>query len=270
MNRLFMILFSLLLFSCKEAKKTEPEIDSQPYSKSEIQEPTPVLDKQEEPIKIIPIEHATAVIEWKDLTIYVDPVGGAERFKEQKSPDLILVTDEHGDHFNLETIEGLNTEAAKIIMPQAVAYQMPDQFTPQIDVLNNGDIKERFGITVKAIPMYNLRKEAQKFHQRGRGNGYVLTLGEKRLYFSGDTEDIPEMRTLKDIDIAFVCMNLPYTMTVERAADAVLEFKPKKVYPYHYRGRPEVSDVTKFKNLVQKADANIEVVLLDWYPDDDF
>lgn len=114
--------------------------------------------------------------------------------------------------------------------------------------------------------MYNLREEALKFHSKGRGNGYVLTIDGQRLYFSGDTEDIPEMRALKNIDKAFICMNLPYTMTEESAASAVLEFKPKQVYPYHYRGNPNVSDVSKFKTLVNQGDANIEVVQLDWYP----
>ncbi len=99
-----------------------------------------------------------------------------------------------------------------------------------------------------------------------RGNGYIITLGKKRLYFSGDTEDIPEMRALQYIDMAFVCMNLPYTMTVESAASAVLEFKPKQVYPYHYRGTEGLSDVVKFKELVSK-NPDIEVIQLDWYPD---
>ena len=103
-----------------------------------------------------------------------------------------------------------------------------------------------------------------------RGNVYVLNIEEQHLYFSGDTEDIPEMRALKNIDKAFICMNLPYTMTVESAADAVLEFKPKQVYPYHYRGKPNVSDVIKFKQLVNTGSSNIEVVQLDWYPNDDF
>jgi L-ascorbate metabolism protein UlaG (beta-lactamase superfamily) len=104
-----------------------------------------------------------------------------------------------------------------------------------------------------------------KFHEKGRGNGYVLTLGMERIYISGDTEDIPEMRTLKNIDVAFVCMNLPYTMTVESAASAVLDFKPKKVYPYHYRGSDGKSDVDKFKTLVTEKNPDIKVLLLDWY-----
>ncbi|WP_420399439.1 MBL fold metallo-hydrolase [Flagellimonas sp.] len=223
-----------------------------------------------EDVKIIPIEHATAVLEWNEITIYIDPVGGKKAFEGQKLPDLILITDIHGDHFSLETIQELDTHKAKIMVPQAVADKMPQEFTPQIDVLHNGDSKERYGITVEAIPMYNLRQEALKFHAKGRGNGYVLDMEGQRLYFSGDTEDIPEMRALKNIDKAFVCMNLPYTMNVYSAADAVLEFQPKEIYPYHYRGRPNVSDVKMFKTIVNNGNPNIEVVQLDWYPNDEF
>ena len=181
-----------------------------------------------------------------------------------------MITDIHGDHFSIETLEALNTEKAKIIAPQAVVDQMPENFVPQLDILDNGATKERYGILVEAIPMYNLREEALKFHTKGRGNGYVLNMGDQRLYISGDTEDIPEMRALKNIDKAFICMNLPYTMTVESAANAVLEFKPKEVYPYHYRGKPDVSDVAKFKTLVNAGNPDIEVVQLDWYPEDDY
>ena len=156
------------------------------------------------------------------------------------------------------------------MVPAAVADKLPTEFTPQIDVLNNGESKERYGINVKAIPMYNLREEAKGFHEIGRGNGYVLNMGNQRIYFSGDTEDIPEMRSLQNIDKAFICMNLPYTMTVESAADAVLEFKPKQVYPYHYRGNPDVGDVSIFKSLVNSGNSEIAVVQLDWYPKDDF
>lgn len=109
--------------------------------------------------------------------------------------------------------------------------------------------------------MYNLPESPTAFHTRGRGNGYVLTIGGKKIYISGDTSDIPEMRSLKGIDIAFVCMNLPYTMDVKTAAGGVLAFKPKIVYPYHYRGQ----DVNEFKKLVNAGDKNIEVRLRDWY-----
>ncbi|PWL39067.1 MBL fold metallo-hydrolase [Flagellimonas aquimarina] len=256
-KKYFLVAFSFfLMLGCKEIKGQKDDVTSK-------EDLTATL-------KIIPIEHATVVLEWKGIIIYIDPVGGIKAFENQKQPDLILITDIHGDHFSLETLQELNTSKAKIMVPQAVADKMPEEFTPQIDVLNNGDSKERYEITVEAIPMYNLRTEALKFHAKGRGNGYVLNMNEQRLYFSGDTEDIPEMRALKNIDKAFICMNLPYTMTEASAADAVLEFKPKEVYPYHYRGRPNVSDVTKFKEIVNKGNTAIKVVQLDWYPNDDF
>ncbi|MBT8294001.1 MAG: MBL fold metallo-hydrolase [Eudoraea sp.] len=260
------LICALFLNGCKEKSKSESNLDSEPQYGEQLQVP-PVPQSK---IKIIPIEHATTVLEWGDITIYIDPVGGAEVFQDQKQPDLILITDVHGDHLSLETLEELKTEKAKIIVPQAVADKITAKYTPQIDVLNNGDSKERFGITVEAIPMYNLREEAKAFHEKGRGNGYVLNIGDERLYFSGDTEDIPEMRALQNIDKAFICMNLPYTMTIESAASAVLEFQPMEVYPYHYRGRPDVSDVGKFKALVNQGNSDISVIQLDWYPSDDY
>lgn len=265
---IFTLFIGLILLGCKEKTKTSPILDSDPQFD---QEAPPQLEKaQKQGIKIIPIEHATAVLEWGVITVYIDPVGGSEAFEGQKQPDLILITDVHGDHLSVKTLQALNTSKAKIIVPKAVADKIPEEFTPQLDILDNGQSKERYGITVEAIPMYNLREEALKFHEKGRGNGYILNIGDERLYFSGDTEDIPEIRALKNIDKAFICMNLPYTMTEESAADAVLEFKPKQVYPYHYRGNPNVSDVTKFKKLIGAGKANIEVVQLDWYPKDDF
>jgi L-ascorbate metabolism protein UlaG (beta-lactamase superfamily) len=127
-------------------------------------------------------------------------------------------------------------------------------------VLKNGETATLGDIKAEAIPMYNTTPDQLRYHPKGRGNGYVLTLGGKRVYISGDSEDIPEMRALKDIDVAFLCMNLPYTMTVEQAASAVRAFKPKIVYPYHSRG----SDLEKFKSLVG-SDSGVEVRLRDWY-----
>ncbi len=254
-NSLLFSLFCLNLISCGDGKKEPKEVES-----------STVSVQQENTFKVTPIQHATMVLEWNGVVIYVDPVGGATVFQNQKEPDLIVITDIHGDHFNLETLQGLKTEKAKIIVPQTVADRIPEEFTPQLDVLNNGDKKERFKITVEAVPMYNLREEALKFHSKGRGNGYVLEMNDERIYISGDTEDIPEMRNLKNIDKAFVCMNLPYTMTVESAADAVLEFQPKMVFPYHYRGTEGLSDVQKFKSLVNQGSESVEVTLLNWYP----
>jgi len=265
----FVLIGHLLIIGCKEKSKATMSDDKETTG-AEISIDKKQTENSDDEIKIISIEHATAILEWNNITIYIDPVGGASTFEGQKQPDLILITDIHRDHFSLETLEALDTSKAKIMVPQVVADRIPSAFTPRLDVLNNGESKERFGINVDAIPMYNLREEALNFHEKGRGNGYVLNIGGKRLYFSGDTEDIPEMRALKNIDKAFICMNLPYTMTPESAADAVLEFKPKQIYPYHYKGKPDVSDVTKFKALVNKGNPEIEVVQLDWYPKDEF
>ncbi len=209
---------------------------------------------------IHPINHATLVMGWKGKTIYVDPVGGAQRFEGLPRPDLILVTDIHGDHWHNETLSAVAGEKTAIAAPAAVAEKLPENLRKQTTVLANGESKSLLDLKIEAIPMYNLTEERLKFHTKGRGNGYLVTLGGKRVYLSGDTEDIPEMRALKNIDVAFVCMNLPYTMTVEQAASAVREFKPKVVYPYHYRG----SDVEKFKKLVGE-DLGIEVRLREWY-----
>tara|TARA_R110002051_G_scaffold107616_2_gene180482 strand:+ start:30798 stop:31583 length:786 start_codon:yes stop_codon:yes gene_type:complete len=255
----YALLGAFTILSCKQETKQEAQTDSE----VETVAPEIVTD-----FEIIPIAHGTAVLKWKGTTIYVDPVGGAQAFAGQPDPDVILITDIHGDHLNVETLEGLNTSKAKIMVPQAVADKLPDTFKSSLVIVNNGEIKEQLGFQIEAIPMYNLREEALKFHTKGRGNGYVIEKEGKRVYFSGDTEDIPEMRALKNIDIAFVCMNLPYTMTEAKAAEAVLAFKPKTVLPYHYRGTDGLSDVFAFKTAVTNGDNNINVLLMDWYPED--
>ncbi|MDX1362642.1 MBL fold metallo-hydrolase [Arenibacter latericius] len=258
--RLILVIITVLVLSCKEKSK----------SAAPINEIVPQKENKAVDIQISPIEHASAVLIMDDVTIYIDPVGEIDSYDDVPEPDLILITDIHGDHFSLETLEALNTQNSKIILPQAVAEKMPEKYTPQLDILDNGDHKVRFGITIEAIPMYNLREEAKDFHPKGRGNGYVISKNEERIYFSGDTEDIPEMRALSQIDKAFICMNLPYTMDIESAAEAVLEFRPKQVYPYHYRGNPDVSDVSLFKKIINSENPDIEVVQLDWYPNMDY
>ncbi len=210
-------------------------------------------------ITFTPIEHATMIIQTKDSTIYVDPVGDMKLFQKFPSPDIILLTDIHQDHLSIEIVNSLKKNLTAVIgPPEAVASLKHGE------VMKNGD-KKNFGkISIEAIPMYNLTKERLNFHPNGRGNGYVLTMNQKKIYISGDTEDIAEMRSLKNIDYAFICMNLPYTMTVDQAASAVLEFTPKVVIPYHYRGKGMFSDLQRFKHLVSK-NKDIEVKLLDWY-----
>lgn len=226
------------------------------------QSPAPaedVIATKDGNLVIRPINHATFVMTWNGKTIYVDPVGGAKAFANLPAPDLILLTDIHGDHFSKETLAAVGTKA-RLVAPPAVNDQLSEDWRARTTVLGNGQTQTVLGIPIEGIAAYNLAPERQKFHAKGRGNGYVVTLGGKRVYISGDTEDIPEMRALKEIDVAFLCMNLPYTMTVEQAADAVKAFKPKIVYPYHSRG----SDLKKFQQLVG-TDAGVEVRLRDWY-----
>ena len=224
-----------------------------------------IIETSKGSLQIQPITHGTLVLTWGETTIYVDPYGGAKLFEGLDDPDLILITDIHGDHLNPETLNGLKTTNAEFIVPRAVYDQLSDEFKQRAHVLNNNESISRNQIGIKAIPMYNLPASADARHTKGRGNGYVLSFGNKNVYLSGDTSGIPEMRTLKNIDVAFVCMNLPYTMDVDEAAAAVLDFKPKIVYPYHYRGQNGLSDVNRFKQLVNGKDKKIEVRLRDWY-----
>lgn len=267
---LFLSLAFAFVISCKDVKKAEVETNATTETDEKKSVTEIINERKSEDIKIIPIEHATAVIEYNNVVVYIDPVGGADAFKDQKKPTLILITDIHGDHLSSETLDALDTTNATIVVPQAVADKLSEKYKEQLVILSNGSSKELSDITIEAIPMYNLRKEALKFHEKGRGNGYILNIDGQRIYFSGDTEDISEMRSLKNIDKAFICMNLPYTMTEESAAAAVLDFKPKQVYPYHYRGKPDVSDVAKFKQLVDAGNQDIEVIQLDWYPNEEY
>lgn len=208
------------------------------------------------PVKVTPLQHASLMIEAGGKVIQVDPVG-PDMYTSLPKADLILITDIHGDHMSPPTIANLKQADTVIVAPAAVAKTVTDA-----QVLNNGESKKWGGWTIEAIPMYNLKRgpsPGSVFHTKGRGNGYVLTYGGKRFYLSGDTEGIPEMRALKNIDVAFVCMNLPYTMPPDEAAEAVKAFKPKVVYPYHYRG----SDLSVFQKALEGT--GIEVRLRDWY-----
>ena len=216
------------------------------------------------PLTIHPVEHATFVMQWNGKTIAVDPIGGTAPFGAFGTPDLILITDIHGDHLSVDTVAALAGSSTMIVGPAAVGEKFPEADRGRVTVVVNGESVAWGESVIEAIPMYNLTPDRQAFHVKGRGNGYLLTLGGTRVYISGDTEDIPEMRALENIDAAFVCMNLPYTMDVAAAADAVLEFKPKVVIPYHYRGQGGMSDLDVFQTLVAN-DPNIEVRLLDWY-----
>lgn len=215
---------------------------------------------------IQPVEHASLVLSIGGTVIYADPAGKTSHFKGLPAPDIILITDIHGDHFDSAAIGSLKTSNTRLIVPQAVADKLPASYKAQVTVLKNFGVTTQNGITINAIPMYNLPETPDSKHPKGRGNGYIVTAGGTRMYISGDTQGIPEMRSLRNINVAFVCMNLPYTMDVAEAADAVLAFKPRIVYPYHYRGAKGLSDVNAFKEKVNAGNKNIEVRLRNWYP----
>jgi L-ascorbate metabolism protein UlaG (beta-lactamase superfamily) len=201
-------------------------------------------------LKITPIQHASLMIEGGGQVIQVDPAQG--NFDGLPQADLVLITDIHGDHFSAAVINKVKKAGATVIAPQAVADMYPGA-----TVMRNGETKKTGAWTIEAVPMYNIKRT--QYHEKGRGNGYVITYGGQRFYFSGDTEGTPEMRALKNIDVAFVCMNLPYTMPPDEAADAVKAFHPKVVYPYHYQG----SDLKVFESGLQGT--GVEVRLRDWY-----
>lgn len=223
------------------------------------------MNSQAEIFKINPVSHASMVLEWAGQNIYVDPVGELSDFANYNKPDLVLITDIHGDHLSTEILEALVADNSKIIAPQAVYDQLTDSLKAKTEILSNGQVTKYEFLAVQATPMYNFPESEDAYHIKGRGNGYILESPNRRVYIAGDTGPTPEIKALQDIDIAFVPMNLPYTMDVEEAAEAVLAFKPKQVYPYHFRTPDGFSDVNKFKELVNQGGPNIEVVQLDWY-----
>lgn len=206
-------------------------------------------------VTIQPLNHATLVLSQGPHVVYVDPA--KVDFTGQPAPTAILITHEHGDHFDPDNLSKIAGTAA-IVAPQSVADKVPAALKGQVMVMKNGDSGTVDGLPIMAVAAYNTTPERQQYHPKGRDNGYVLSFGDKTIYIAGDTEPTPEMEALTGIDVAFLPMNLPYTMTPEQAAEAVKAFKPKVVYPYHYQG----TDTQKFADLVGDA---AEVRLRDWY-----
>lgn len=207
-------------------------------------------------VKITPIRHASLMIEAGGKVIHVDPWSQGN-YEGLPKADLILITDIHGDHLDPKAIATVRKEGTQIIAPAAVKKTVADA-----KEMSNGETEKWDQFTIDAVPMYNLKRgpsEGKLFHDKGRGNGYVLTYGGMRFYIAGDTEGTPEMRALRNIDVAFVPMNLPYTMTPEEAAEAVKAFHPKVVYPYHYRE----SDTKIFAEALKGT--GIDVRLRNWY-----
>ncbi|MEQ1899569.1 MAG: MBL fold metallo-hydrolase [Devosia sp.] len=195
--------------------------------------------------------------------MYSDPVGPLARYQGLQPPTIVLITHAHGDHYEQRTVDALATPTTRLVVPQVVYDGLPEAMRARASLLHNGQSADLGGFAVEALPMYNTTPDRQKYHVKSVGNGYVLTIADRRVYIAGDTEDIPEMRALKSIDLAFLPMNLPYTMTGQQAASAARAFRPKVVYPFHYTNGPEPADF----RAELAGDKDIEVRLRDWYTD---
>lgn len=209
------------------------------------------------PLVVTPIWHGTVAFTIGATTVLVDPWSKAPDGRLPKA-DLILLTDIHPDHLDTAAIDKVRKANTILIGPSAVAATLPE-----ISVLDNGQERVEGNIGIRAIPMYNEKRgpeEGKLFHDKGRGNGYVLSFGDTKVYISGDTECTEEMRSLKDIDLALVCMNLPYTMPPEEAAECIKAFKPKVITPFHYRG----SDLGVLEKSLEGIEG-IELRIRDFY-----
>ena len=205
-------------------------------------------------LKITFIGHGTLMFTFGGKVIHVDPVGQYADYGKLPKADLILITHEHRDHLDPKAVEMLRQPGTEIVLTQAAAGQVAGGL-----VMANGEVKTVAGLTIEAVPAYNLvhqRESGELFHPKGQGNGYVITFGGKRVYVAGDTENTPEMKALKNIDIAFLPMNLPYTMTPEMVADAARAFKPKILYPYHF-GKTDTARLTTLLQDHQEIEVRI-------------
>ncbi len=212
------------------------------FEKDEFQTPSGKLT-------IYFIGHASLMFEINNKIIYADPVSKYADFSKFPKADIILITHHHGDHLDIAAINDLTKNETQIILTGA-SYETLKKGI----IMKNGHVKNIDGFEIEAVPAYNVTEGRNIYHPKGRDNGYVITLDDKRIYIAGDTENIPEMSSLKNIDIAFLPMNQPYTMLPEQVAEAANRFNPKILYPYHTGD----TDVSKLKPLLA-YNKNIEV-----------
>ncbi len=181
------------------------------------------------------VKHASLFFEFDSKIIHVDPVSGMGNYNSYPKADLIIITHHHGDHLDINAINLIKKENTKIILTEKC--KEINEGLADVIIMKNSDLLTINGLEIEAIPAYNIenkRPNGDPFHPKGEGNGYIINFGGKRVFIAGDTENTPEIKALKNIDIAFLPMNLPYTMTPEMVADAAKAFKPKILYPYHY------------------------------------
>jgi L-ascorbate metabolism protein UlaG (beta-lactamase superfamily) len=215
-----------------------------------------VISTSKGDLKITFIGHGTLMFNYNGKTIHIDPVMRYADYSDLPDADMVLITHEHGDHLDKKALNKICTEKTDIVLTKKCSEQVDDG-----KIMKNGDVKTVQGIKIEAVPAYNIihmRRGNTPYHPKGDGNGYIITFGDKRIYIAGDTENTPEMKALKDIDIAFLPMNLPYTMSPEMVAEAAKAFQPKILYPYHY-GRTDTSKIVE----LLKNEKNIEVRIRD-------
>jgi L-ascorbate metabolism protein UlaG (beta-lactamase superfamily) len=207
-----------------------------------------VVETSKGPLKITPLFHGSVMLEFGGKIIHIDPWSQAD-YAGIPQADLIVITHTHADHMDPALLKTLRKDSTILVAPAAVTDTL-NGTVGDTDAIGNGEKKTFLGIEIEAVPMYNLKLGSgpgKPFHHKGIGNGYILSFGDTRVYFSGDTECVPEMKALKNISIAFVAMNPPRTMPPAEAAACVDAFRPKIVYPYHYRGQntQEFADALK-------------------------
>ena len=185
------------------------------------------------------VGHGTLMFEFKKIAIHIDPWTQLTNYTKLPKADIILITHHHFDHLDTSAIKLISKKSTQVVSTPTVC-----EILKKCIVMKNGDRKTMMGIEIEAVPAYNTTEGRDKFHPKGRDNGYVLKIADKQIYIAGDTEDIPEMANLKNIDIAFLPMNQPYTMLPEQVVDATKKFRPKILYPYHY-GETDVSILEK-------------------------
>jgi L-ascorbate metabolism protein UlaG (beta-lactamase superfamily) len=208
-----------------------------------------VVETSKGPLKITPLYHGSVMLEFGGKIIHVDPWGQAD-YTGLPQADLIVITHSHADHMDPALLKTLRKESTILVSSPAVTDTL-NGTVGDTDAISNGEKKTFMGVEIEAVPMYNLKLGSgpgKPFHHKGIGNGYILSFGDTRVYFSGDTECIPEMKALKNISVAFVAMNPPRTMPATEAAACVDAFRPKIVYPYHYRGQKTQDFADGLKN----------------------
>jgi len=240
MFKLILLMFFIMGITVSATAQNQFETDSITTSAGEL--------------KITFVGHGTLIFTFNGRVIHVDPYGRLADYSKLPKADIILITHEHSDHFDAQVIEMLWTDKTTLILTETCAKKVTDGI-----IMKNGDVQTVQGLKIEAVPAYNIvhtRGDGQPFHPQGIGNGYIITFGDKRVYVAGDTENIPEMKTVKKIDVIFLPMNLPYTMTPEMVTDAAKMLNPKILYPYHY-GNTDTSKLVELLKDYKEIDVRI-------------